>query len=109
MLDTEPAHCTLRARDSLTANSSDRLASSLLSLGMTRFRATTAAVMSFFITDGRKGQTFFRSVKERGDRTSQDRKSAKREFLQTEIQECFERPAYLYKNQHAMGFQRSKR
>ncbi|KAM1596774.1 hypothetical protein ACFX15_031356 [Malus domestica] len=40
MLDTEPAHCTLRARDSLTANSSDRLESSLLSLGVTRFRAT---------------------------------------------------------------------
>ncbi|CAN6695212.1 unnamed protein product [Malus baccata var. baccata] len=32
MLDTEPAHCTLRARDSLTANSSDRLESNLLSL-----------------------------------------------------------------------------
>ncbi|KAM2040858.1 hypothetical protein COP2_035420 [Malus domestica] len=51
MLDTEPAHCTLRARDSLTANSSDRLESSLLSLGVTRFRATTAAVISFFITE----------------------------------------------------------
>ncbi|KAM1262757.1 hypothetical protein ACFX2G_028459 [Malus domestica] len=51
MLDTEPAHCTLRAGDSLTANSSDRLASSLLSLGVTRFRATTAAVMSFFIIE----------------------------------------------------------
>ncbi|KAM1208903.1 hypothetical protein ACFX2J_014505 [Malus domestica] len=59
--------------------------------------------------DGRKGQTFFRGVKEKGDRTSQDRRSAKREFLQAEIQVCFERPAYLYKNQHAMGFQRSKR
>ncbi|KAM1127592.1 hypothetical protein ACFX2B_037135 [Malus domestica] len=59
--------------------------------------------------DGRKGQKFFRGVKERGDRTSQDRRSAKREFLHAEIQVCFERPAYLYKNQHAMGFQRSKR
>ncbi|KAM1559965.1 hypothetical protein ACFX1X_003246 [Malus domestica] len=47
--------------------------------------------------DGRKGQTFFRGVKERGDRTSQDRRSAKREFLQAKIQKCFERPAYLYK------------
>ena len=59
--------------------------------------------------DGRKGQTFFRGVKERGDRTSQDRRSAKREFLQAEIQECFERPAYLYKNQHAMGYQLSQK
>ncbi|KAM1746687.1 hypothetical protein ACFX11_013293 [Malus domestica] len=31
------------------------------------------------------------------------------EFLQVEIQVCFERPAYLYKNQHVMGFQRLKR
>ncbi|KAM2526387.1 hypothetical protein TB1_023786 [Malus domestica] len=30
-------------------------------------------------------------------------------FLQVEIQVCFERPAYLYKNQHVMGFQRLKR
>ncbi|KAM1270955.1 hypothetical protein ACFX2J_031822 [Malus domestica] len=51
MLDTEPAHYTLRAKDSLTANSSDRLASSLLSLEVTRFLATTAAVISFFITE----------------------------------------------------------
>ncbi|KAM0955912.1 hypothetical protein ACFX2A_024748 [Malus domestica] len=59
--------------------------------------------------DGRKGQTFFRGVKERRGRTSQDRRNAKREFLQAEIQVCFERPAYLYKKQHVMGFQRSKR
>ncbi|KAM2565043.1 hypothetical protein TB2_013277 [Malus domestica] len=143
ILDTEPAHCTLRARESLTANSSDRLASSLLSLGVTRFLATTAAVISFFITESptvkgpvedmkdgchmlsREGGTaysprfkskrrsegpdIFRGVKERRGRTSQDRRSARREFLQAEIQVCFEHLAYLYKNQHAMGFQRLKR
>ncbi|KAM2339543.1 hypothetical protein ACFX1X_019101 [Malus domestica] len=139
----EPAHCTLRAKKSLTANSSDYLASSLLSLGVTRFLATIAAVISFFITesptvrgpvedmkDGRhmlfregeaassprfkskrrsEGPDIFRGVKERGGQTSQDRRSARSEFLQAEIQVCFERPAYLYKNQHGMGFQRSKR
>ncbi|KAM1405095.1 hypothetical protein ACFX2I_013518 [Malus domestica] len=122
ILDTEPAHCTLRATESLTANSSDRLASSLLSLGVTRFLATTAAVISFFITESptvrgpvedmkdgchmlsREGGTaysprfkskrrsegpdIFRGVKERRGRTSQDRRSARREFLQAEIQIC---------------------
>ncbi|TQD76246.1 hypothetical protein C1H46_038225 [Malus baccata] len=100
--------------------SQDRLASSLLSLGVTRFLATTAAVMSFFIIEsptvrgpvgdmkdgshmlsgeGRtassprfkskqrsEGPDIFRGVKERKGRTSQDRISARREFIQAEIQ-----------------------
>ncbi|KAM2467430.1 hypothetical protein FF1_009221 [Malus domestica] len=88
----------------------------------TRFMATTAAVISFFITespmvrgpvedmkDGRhmlsregmtassprfkskrrsEGPDIFRAVKERRGRTSQDRRSARREFLQAKIQIC---------------------
>ncbi|CAN6685904.1 unnamed protein product [Malus baccata var. baccata] len=111
--------------------------------GVTRFLATTAAVISFFITksptvrgpvgdmkDGRhmlsgeggtassprfkskrrsEGPDIFRGVKERKGRTGQDRRSARMEFLQVEIQVCFERPAYLYKNQHVMGLKRLKR
>ncbi|TQD76384.1 hypothetical protein C1H46_038085 [Malus baccata] len=143
MLDTEPAHCTVRARDSLTANSSDRLESSLLSLGVTRFRATTAAVISFFITesltvrglvgdmnDGRymmsgegravssprfkskrrsEGPDIFSEVVKKEEVGQVKIVEMQREFLQAEIQVCFERPAYLYKNQHAMEFKRSKR
>ncbi|KAM2504162.1 hypothetical protein PS1_038106 [Malus domestica] len=88
------------------------------------FRATTAAVISFFITesptvrgsvgdmnDGRhmlsgegidassprfkskrrsEGPDIFKGVEERRGWTSQDRRSVRREFLQAEIQVCFE-------------------
>ena len=51
IFDTEPAHWTLKAKESWTASSSDRLERTLLSLGVRRFLATTVAVMSFFITE----------------------------------------------------------
>ncbi|KAM1152395.1 hypothetical protein ACFX19_035617 [Malus domestica] len=50
-----------------------------------------------------EGPDIFRCVKERRGRTSQDRRNARRGFLQAEIQVCFERPAYLYKNQPSTG------
>ncbi|KAM2216024.1 hypothetical protein ACFXTI_022559 [Malus domestica] len=56
-----------------------------------------------------EGPYIFKGVKERRGRTSQDSRSARREFLQAEIQVFFECPAYLYKNQHSTGFQRSMR
>ena len=49
MFETEPAHWTLRASESWTASSSDRLDNILLSLGVRRFLAITVAVISFLI------------------------------------------------------------
>ncbi|KAM1996744.1 hypothetical protein ACFX15_029662 [Malus domestica] len=69
----------------------------------------TASSPRFKSKQWSEGPDIFRGVKERSGRTSQDRRSARREFLQAEIQVCFERLAYLYKNQHLTGFHRSKR